>query len=200
MMNTRFTKYDPVFDAQQDFRKIMDATARPGKVVQLKDDELNLPEGLNPSAALLGFALLNADVTFFADNDAQKEGFLIVNTSSSPVSLEEADFVFTTAQKANQILEDAKEGTLEYPETAASLIISVDQVSEEPLNNSVFIELSGPGVDVSKEVYIKGLEVEFFQNLKEKNIEYPIGVDTYLADNAGNLMVLPRSTKLEIKS
>ena len=31
-MSTRFTNYDPVFDAQQDFRKIMDDT---GKILKM---------------------------------------------------------------------------------------------------------------------------------------------------------------------
>lgn len=200
MSTTREINYDVVFDAQQDFRKIMDVMARPGKIVQLKKDNMEINSNLNSGGCLIAFALLNADVSFFAEHNWELESFLTVNTSCAPTELEKADYLFVSGQSAHKYVENAKEGVLEYPENSATIIINTEKVSESPLDDSELITLDGPGVDGKKEVYIKGTSRDFFEAILEKNSEYPLGVDTFITDQEGNIMAIPRTNKLQLKN
>ena len=56
-------EYSEIFDAQEHFRVIMNATARPGSIHSLKEIEIYPPAPLNKAAAYVALALMNKDVT-----------------------------------------------------------------------------------------------------------------------------------------
>jgi alpha-D-ribose 1-methylphosphonate 5-triphosphate synthase subunit PhnH len=80
----------------------------------------------------MAFALLNADVTFFATGQYAGEvgAYLKTQTFASPVSAEEADFLFLNGADAMWIRQ-AKKGSLSYPEEGATLVLSVDQLAPD---------------------------------------------------------------------
>src|ERR1044071_948861 len=60
----RETAFDPVFGAQPMFRRLLEATARPGLVVPLGDVPLLVPPARLRPASVLLLALMDREVTF----------------------------------------------------------------------------------------------------------------------------------------
>lgn len=194
----REINYNEVFDSQKIFRKILDSMARPGKINNLIDLQISPPQQLNRSSALIGFALLNSDVSFFSVNNSNEVNeYLKVNTSSIPsTSVEDADFVFISGKSMSEIIGNIKKGELEFPEDSATLIIDVDKIEKSPIDQSCELILKGPGVKSEEILYIKGITDEIFQEIKNANSEYPLGIDVILSDVDGNIICIPRTNNL----
>ncbi|HEV2479427.1 MAG TPA: phosphonate C-P lyase system protein PhnH [Puia sp.] len=228
----RETAYDPVFDAQEHYRLLLDAMARPGKINILPRLLLAIPApatGAVPSAvtgaasqpgsrvftdaaALVGFALLNADVSFFVDGPGADPAsrYLLVNTSARPATLEEADFVFASGRASAVLVEAMKKGSLPYPEEGATLILSVGALATEPsglgmipdgaaaghTGNDLALTLQGPGILDKKMLFVRGLNATLMEGLQQSNIEFPLGVDTILTDGDGRVAGIPRSSRI----
>jgi alpha-D-ribose 1-methylphosphonate 5-triphosphate synthase subunit PhnH len=207
----RETAYDPVFDAQEHYRLLLDAMARPGTINVLPRLPLTPPQGLPAASALVGFALLNSDVTFYAaSGDAETiTNYLAVNTSASPVSKEEADFVFAAGSSTAALITDMKTGTLPYPEEGATLILAVEALAGEakglgspakengqPAIPALALSLKGPGVKGSKTIFVAGLGLGLMEALQQCNAEFPLGIDLILADPGDRIACIPRSSKL----
>jgi alpha-D-ribose 1-methylphosphonate 5-triphosphate synthase subunit PhnH len=58
------------------------------------------------------------------------------------------------------------------------------------------VQVRGPGVDGAAHFFTKGLHPVFLGTLKEKNQEFPQGVDVMLTCGA-RVVSLPRSSQLE---
>ncbi len=191
----REIKYNEVFDSQKIFRKIMDSMARPGKINNLDDLDINPPSGLNKSSALIGFALLNSDVTFFTlNNQDEVNEYIKINTSSVPVSkVENAGYIFIKGNASGEIIRNARKGELEYPEDGATIIIDVEKIVKAPVDKTFELILKGPGVKSEETVYIKGITYEILEEVKLANNEYPLGVDIILSDSDANILCIPRT-------
>lgn len=191
----RETKYDEVFEAQEHFRLIMDAMAKPGSIKTL-DSEIIVYEGFSKASALIGFALLDSNTGFYQNYEENLDQYLILNTSSSPKSPENADFLFLKEPNIEfQAIEEAAIGEPEYPEKGAFLIIEVSKISDEAFSKSLELILKGPGVKGSKSIHVGGLSKKVLEAIQEKNMEYPLGVDTILTDPSGTLVCIPRSNQ-----
>jgi alpha-D-ribose 1-methylphosphonate 5-triphosphate synthase subunit PhnH len=198
----RETVYDEVFDAQQDFRTIFDAMARPGKINALNSADLTPPEGLNSSATLVAFALLNSDVSYHhAGGNEAVESYLRGNTGVRPAPLEEADFVFGSPSETQALIEHAKEGDPLYPEASATFVVMVDRLAPEPFEGGLNLKLEGPGIDGQKSVCVAGLTSAWLHELKVKNSEFPLGVDiVFAADRSDSRVIacLPRTSRVSV--
>ena len=198
-MSTKELVYDPVFDAQKHYRIILDSIARPGKISILDGVELQPPAGLNKASALTGFALLNQDVSFFVETNIEEQThYLKINTASNTASEDSADFLFLSGQGAVRNVEMAKPGTLRYPDTSATLILNVEQISGEVESGCTEIQLKGPGVDGIATVYVRGLSPEIMDAIREKNLEYPLGIDSIITDEQNNIFCIPRTTAFRL--
>ena len=83
----RETVYNEIYDSQRHFRTILDSMSRPGKLNRFAPVGLTPPSALSKTAAYVGLALLNADVTYNAEllgPDAAE--YLRVNTHSNPAT------------------------------------------------------------------------------------------------------------------
>jgi alpha-D-ribose 1-methylphosphonate 5-triphosphate synthase subunit PhnH len=199
----RETAYDEVFDAQVHFRLVMDSMARPGKLNTLDGVVIDPPTALHAASALIGLALLNADVTFFASANAEDiADYFGTNTASATASAADADFLFLQGTDQPGDLEQAKIGSLSYPDTNAFVIIDVDMLSADnqvdTIENTLALTLSGPGVDGTKTVFVNGLNPDLLTTLRDLNSEYPLGIDVILTDRIDQICCIPRSTKLMI--
>jgi alpha-D-ribose 1-methylphosphonate 5-triphosphate synthase subunit PhnH len=188
--------YDEVFDAQEHYRLLLDSMARPGKINVLPEMELTAPAGIHAAGALVGFALLNADVTYYVEGPAAFEvgRYLLVNTASRPVGIEEADYVFLDGSAPSELLLSLKLGTLPYPEGGATVVAAVDGLGGEGL----VLMLKGPGVLGERKLCVDGLDRAFFETLASINGEFPLGVDVILTDGERRVACIPRSTKMRI--
>jgi len=185
--------YDEVFDAQQHYRLILDSMARPGKINTIPNVDIQSPTGINNGSALTAFALLNTDVTFWARNDDEITEFIARRTSAGVASLQKADFVFIHGLQSSEFIEKLKTGTLSYPEDSATIVADVKEISNSRVDNSLQLILKGPGVKETATVYVTGLNPAILADIKEQNLEFPLGVDLILIDKENRIICLPRS-------
>jgi alpha-D-ribose 1-methylphosphonate 5-triphosphate synthase subunit PhnH len=192
--------YDEVFDAQLQFRIIMDGMAHPGKIKELPSLDIHPPNQLNTGSALIGFALLNSDVSFHVseENSTTVSSYIAMNTSAQPKAIESADFIFIRGYEEAVCIEEAKKGSLSYPEDSATFIVDVDQLSDEFFADAVKVSLSGPGVKTQNTFYVSGIHEELLNEVKNQNEEFPLGVDLMLTDKNCNLICIPRSSQFLI--
>lgn len=211
----RETAYDPVFDAQEHYRLLLDAMARPGKINILQRLLLSVPAAsqtvaapvFTDAAALVGFALLNSDVSFYVDGPGADLAtrYLIVNTSARPEALEEADFVFASGHVPSNTVDAMKKGSLPYPEEGATLVASVGALATEPSGlgtqnghpgSDLALTLQGPGIAGKKTFFVRGLNATLIEALQQSNTEFPLGVDLILTDGDGRVACIPRSSRI----
>lgn len=199
----RETAYDEVFDAQEHYRLLLDAMARPGTINVLPRMSLTTPPAITNAAALVGFALLNADVSFYADGEAADvvTRYLVVNTAATPESPGKADFVFAPGTVSAELLTYLKKGTLPYPDEGATLVASVGALASEAegLGGKPYLALTleGPGVAGKRTFFVSGLGSELIAGLQECNQEFPLGIDLILTDPAHRIACIPRSSRVE---
>lgn len=203
MTLVREVEYDEVYGAQAHFRSLIDSMARPGKINGFTATEIRPVGGMSVPTALVAFALLNRDASYYCAYDSNElEAYLRVNTGSSPEELSEADFILVQGSDSPDLVELSKEGILTYPETGASFIIEVAGVYEHEEADTLQLRLSGPGVAGSRDIWVAGWQAAWVEALMDKNAEFPLGVDTILTfesrDGAAQVCCLPRSTKVEI--
>jgi alpha-D-ribose 1-methylphosphonate 5-triphosphate synthase subunit PhnH len=189
--------YDEVFDAQAHYRILLDSMARPGKINSLTMNNIQPPAGINRASVLVGFALLNADVSFHASGPGAEEitRYLVLNTSSSPAEHTSADYIFMPGTLAPQFILEARTGTLSYPEDSATIIADVTVISEEPTPDAIAIALKGPGIEGEKIVFVSGLDGSLLEALREQNLEFPLGIDMILTDKNDRILCIPRSNR-----
>lgn len=201
MSVVRETAYDPVFDSQRHYRSILDCMARPGKIQALDRVALNPPPGLNAASVLVALALIDGEVSFHCVHEEHGESaYLAANTRSAQAALDRADFVFAHGSDAPEFLESINCGTLDYPDTSATLILQLQAASHEPLPGALRFKLEGPGVDGAAVLFVRGLHPDLLSAILARNAEFPLGIDTILTftSDAGGPCVagLPRATRI----
>jgi alpha-D-ribose 1-methylphosphonate 5-triphosphate synthase subunit PhnH len=196
----RETSYNEIFDAQAHFRLLLDSMARPGKINTLPEMDMLPPDGIFESTVLVCFALLNADVSFNVLDDPKEEisRYLLLNTSSAPDDFRNANFVIMNGDSEGEELNEMRIGTLSYPEDSGTVILQVERISEIMLEDAEAIILKGPGVDGEKGLFVKGLNRTILKNIREINMEFPLGIDIILADSEYRIAGLPRTNRFEL--
>jgi alpha-D-ribose 1-methylphosphonate 5-triphosphate synthase subunit PhnH len=206
-------KLDPVHDVQKAFRKILEAMASPGSVVDLAAEaellDLELP--VNRGILIVALALLDAETSFCvvsgnasASTDAQA-GAISHLTYAKIASPADADFIFvlgpascsssagttigeTPGAGAAGAIAAANPGTLVDPHLGATIVVEVAAVTEEgPLR------LSGPGIASEARLGV-GADPAWMEARRLKNAEFPLGVDILFVDGHSRLAALPRTT------
>ena len=195
----RETVYNEIYDSQRHFRTILDSMSRPGKLNRFAPVGLTPPSALSKTAAYVGLALLNADVTYNAEllgPDAAE--YLRVNTHSNPATPAAADFFFFSGEdtRATALIQEAKVGLPAYPESGATVVVFVSRLGKSSHVGGLQLELTGPGIETREIVFVEGLHPEILATLKEKNREFPLGVDAIFVSAEETLLCLPRTTRV----
>lgn len=193
----RETTYDSVFDAQRHFRSVLDSMSRPGKVNRLSGPVLSPPAPFLASSAAVAFALLNADASFhLAGFSDAASAYVLAHTHSRPAPVESADFIFLQGSAGPEAIHVAKTGVPAYPEGGSTVVIQVDQVGKSSSVGGLQLTLEGPGIEAREIVFVTGLRPELLAALKEKNREFPLGVDAIFTTPHDSVFCLPRTTRV----
>lgn len=183
--------FDPIRDSQRVFRALLRATSRPGEIVAL-------PETGEGAVEAILSTLLDVEVTFRvlgSDGARELEERLLGATGARIAPIEEANFALIPGGDSDGAMLDLNRGTLEAPETGAMAIYGVKRLAEYGPQT---LTLSGPGVSGSRMLGVEGLSAKELEAIRESRAYYPLGVDVYLVDEAGSLVGLPRSTRIEV--
>lgn len=193
--------YDPVFDGQRHYRTLLQATARPGTIGQLDDISLELPPQLNRATALIALALFSSDVSYFIEcGEEPPAHFIGAETGARRVEAEHADFLILPDANRLDALQQARTGILTYPDLGATAIVQVAAISPAPMPGALRLRLIGPGIEVEAEVFVLGADERLFDLLRERNAEFPMGIDAFLTCDSLSagpcVLALPRTTQV----
>jgi alpha-D-ribose 1-methylphosphonate 5-triphosphate synthase subunit PhnH len=193
--------YNQVFDGQKHYRTLLQCMARPGSIGQLDDAGLEVPSQLNRATALLAMALFSGDITYnLSAESAPAARFIERETNAVPAAAEKADFLVITGGNAHEIVDQAKQGTLSFPDVGSTVVLQVQAISPAPLASSLRLTLTGPGIESETVVFVLGATEAFFAALKVRNAEFPMGVDSFLTCDSLSagpcVMALSRTTRV----
>jgi len=176
-------------DGHAVFRVLLQAFARPGSIH-------SLPRGARgPDEALLRLlaSVLDPEVAFaVVGGSGDIAGRLRLATGGRPAEPEAADFVlFPDGDSGGAVLR-LRRGRSDFPDQGATAVYAVKQLSF----TGGTAELTGPGIRDRLQPSIIGLGEGELGWLKEVNAEYPLGVDCIFVDPRGQVMCIPRSTRI----
>jgi alpha-D-ribose 1-methylphosphonate 5-triphosphate synthase subunit PhnH len=185
---------------QQNYRSLLQAMSRPGRVLRL--DALDAVSSFAATMAV-GECLLDPEVSLCVIGNGRALTFqsaLVGSTQVRTESPERADFIFVCGMRSQGGVRLAKRGRLESPEEGATLVYCMD--SQPTCASDRFrIRLTGPGIAEQGGIApeMRGIPVEEFQELTAVNADYPLGVDAFFVRPNGEVMALPRSTRIRVR-
>jgi alpha-D-ribose 1-methylphosphonate 5-triphosphate synthase subunit PhnH len=187
-----------ILNNQQNFRILLEAMSRPGRMLRLDGIQ-----AAAPFAAVLavGGCLLDHEVSLcvIGGGDARAlQAALVGATQGRPEVPEKADYLFIVGARGLGAAARAKRGRLEAPEEGATLVYCLAEGASA--SHRLQVRLRGPGIarpgGIAPEM--PGVPPAEFQALMAANADYPLGVDAFFVRPGGALMGLPRSTRIQV--
>src|ERR1700761_3479412 len=188
---------DKVVSAQNTFRSVMNAMARPGSVQRISA-VAGTPSGMMRGTAAIALTLFDHDTPLWLD--ASMSGIADVSKwlkfhTSAPV-LEDpsvCSFALIGDAKALPALTSFSFGSNEYPDRSTTLILQVDSLTEGPA-----FELQGPGIDGVAVLQASIQPADLFERLAINATLFPRGIDVVLVHD-DSIVAIPRTTRLVAK-
>ncbi|WP_298984260.1 phosphonate C-P lyase system protein PhnH [uncultured Roseibium sp.] len=186
---------DPVHNAQECFRAIMNAMARPGTEQLIREDGLVPPAPLTPTVAAIVLTLLDYDTPVWLDrplmtSDAVKS-FLRFHTGA-PIVKEPVEAAFAiVADPAHLVpLASFNQGSAEYPDRSTTVVLSSQEFGKHAP-----VTLEGPGIKDRAALSTGPLPPVFWDQVSANSRLFPRGVDLIFSGK-GRISALPRSTRI----
>lgn len=179
---------DPTLNAQQVFRRLLEAMAQPGTLTEL-DCPLEPPRPLAPATAATALTLFDADTRVWLDRQARSpevETFLRFHCGCPLVAdAKAADFAICLAWPEDFCA--FAWGEPDYPDRSATLIVQVERLEE-----GSGLRLSGPGIRDAAEIALSPCPADLAARWAAVRTNFPLGLDLILT--AGRRFCgLPRS-------
>jgi alpha-D-ribose 1-methylphosphonate 5-triphosphate synthase subunit PhnH len=178
-------------DAARDFRALLEAMARPGRVMDIAADRAS-PGPLSPAAAA-ALTHNDADAPIWLPEELRGgdlEAFLRFSCSATPAERpEDAAFALGRWRALASTLDRLPRGTAERPDRSATLIVEVDR-----LEAGRGVRLTGPGID-GETLLEAGLASDFWTARAAD--AFPLGLDALLCAG-GRIAALPRTSRAEM--
>ena len=180
---------DPVHDAQNAFRRVLEALSRPGQRVSIGSAVSGL--ALGPATAHLLLALTDDDsAVWWQKSDSAAANWLRFHTGAS-IAASPEDAAFAVLSAANlPALDRFAAGSSDSPERSATLLIEVPSLDAGPA-----VEWRGPGIREVQTVQIAGLPEAFWTQWQANHASFPQGVDIVFTC-AALALGLPRTTRV----
>lgn len=182
---------EPVHDAQQAFRWVLDAMARPARWVARPTCPPELP-GMSAAATTVALTLVDNDTAVYLGATAKEAAPSLrrrcgARLANEPIS---ADFAFVAASEFPG-LDAFATGTDLEPAASTTLILEVTGSLE-----ATGLVATGPGLAEPAPLFAAGLPPDFAAGWCRQFAHLPRGVDVLLTAGAC-LCALPRSIRLE---
>jgi alpha-D-ribose 1-methylphosphonate 5-triphosphate synthase subunit PhnH len=184
--------HNPTHDAQQTFRVLLEAMARPGQPFPLAT-HVGTPAGLTPALAAACLTLLDLETWVWLPSglEAAIAPWLVFHTGCRMTPHPQfADFALISDIQTLPTLTAFNWGTVEQPEASTTLLISV-----EAFEAGQAVVLQGPGIQGEREIAPRSLPAWFWTEWQTSTQSYPQGVDVFLF-TPDAVMGLPRTVKV----
>jgi len=175
---------NPPVDAARAFRLVLEAMAHPARIVDLPPIEAPAP--CSPAAAIVLLTLIDATTPLHLagahDCDAMRD-WVRFHLGATLVGPQAAVFALGTWD-ALCPLDRFAQGSAEYPDRAASLIVEGQELRNDGAR------LTGPGIKAQARLALPDIAV-----LQANAAQFPRGLD-FLFTSGVQLAALPRSTQI----
>jgi alpha-D-ribose 1-methylphosphonate 5-triphosphate synthase subunit PhnH len=179
---------NPVPDAQQCFRAVLDAMAHPGRITQATG--VTAPSPLGTAAAAVVLTLVDHETPLWLDPDAAMARQWIEFHCGAKVVADPDGCAFALAMTLPP-LHRFPAGSHESPETSATVVCQADSF----VHGKAF-RLHGPGLREPLTVTVNGLPRDFASIWQRNHRLFPCGIDLILC--AGDsLVAFPRTVAIE---
>ncbi len=186
---------NPVHDAQNIFRNVLDAMSRPGKVIS-PSVRVEGVGNINSVMYAVGLTLLDYETPYWLSESFDTEDvahYLSFHTGAKKVTTPgSAAFLFVNGIDELPALKNMALGSPQYPDASSTVLISVPSFS-----TGEQVKLSGPGIETETDFGSEGLNFSFWKMAQANSGLYPLGVD-FCFCSPDALAALPRSTKIEM--
>jgi alpha-D-ribose 1-methylphosphonate 5-triphosphate synthase subunit PhnH len=193
---------DPVHGAQPVFRAVLDAMARPGRIVAVPKDVLAAPPPapLGRAAASVLLTLCDIDTPLWLDTrtHAGAADYLRFHCGA-PLVADPSAARFAVAAEASDLppLDAFDLGSDEYPDRSATLVVEVSALAAATGRlGGTTLTLSGPGIAGTAELTVIGLPGGFWAQRAALAPLFPRGLDVVLTCG-DHLAALLRTTWAE---
>jgi alpha-D-ribose 1-methylphosphonate 5-triphosphate synthase subunit PhnH len=190
----------PVHDAQQVFRAVLEAMSRPGRVQTLpaKVQQGLEPPGLGRVTTAVLLTLLDAETRAWLHPSLRSDAasaYLQFHTGVMHVDeAPRAHFAVVEADHATPALwRELACGSDAVPQEGATLIVEVPSLEQGPA-----LALRGPGVETVQTLRVGGLHAGFWQARAHLEAAFPLGIELILTCG-DRLAALPRSTRVSME-
>jgi alpha-D-ribose 1-methylphosphonate 5-triphosphate synthase subunit PhnH len=190
---------------QRAFRALLQAMSHPGRIYPLSGDtDKDIAPMGDAGLMLVLRTLLDHEVRFsvLGKETGSLEKAVARLTGGRCAAVADADFVIVPGGKSRGAIKKARRGTLEYPDAGATAIYAVQSLGEGGAGAGVSeaaAVLKGPGVKGEIAVAIVGTNPEELADIKEMTNDFPLGIDCVFVDEAGMVLCIPRSTRIEAR-
>jgi alpha-D-ribose 1-methylphosphonate 5-triphosphate synthase subunit PhnH len=185
---------EPTRDAQVVFRLVLEAMAHPGRILSVPAISAPASVGMDAAAAAISLTLLDNDTAVWCDLPPWSpfRAWLRFHCGCPLTDAPgQAAFGLISGGNGGLSLAHFFPGTDEAPETAATLIIQVDDLGAED-----GLRLTGPGIPDRRKLRVSGLPDDFWHQRRKIGHTYPVGLDMLFVCNR-RLAALPRTTVVE---
>ena len=181
------------------YRKLLNAMTHPGKSHSIDSDHNDRDE--HWLLLQVASCLMDHEVTFaLSDPFKESMGRLIVEkTGSQSAGWAQADFILIDGGASHGRAEEAKRGSLAFPDKGATLLYCIPNIITNPGTHPNRIRLSGPGIEHPITPQVEGLDIDEYRLLRDINSAYPLGIDAFVIKANDTIMGLPRSTRIEVE-
>jgi alpha-D-ribose 1-methylphosphonate 5-triphosphate synthase subunit PhnH len=196
--------FDACFNCQRIFRMVLDSMSRPGKINNINNSSGITDEYQYDSILKILITLLDNEVTFSMSTQMgekfKKDAASF--TGSNISEIQSADFYIARGKDMNNEILQLKKGTLQFPDDSCTVIMAVNSIVkavDECSLSASGLKLQGPGIKDYSFASVEGLNLHNINMIKQRNVEYPLGIDAILVDDYGNVLCLPRTVKIEVE-
>ncbi|MBP0017081.1 MAG: phosphonate C-P lyase system protein PhnH [Cyanobacteria bacterium SBLK] len=177
---------NPVRDAQQTFRSLLDSLAQPGTIHPILV-QLNSPEKLTSACAAACLTLFDLETKIWPSSSCDrslKDWLVFHGGCRFTEHLQNANFALVQNIEEIPKLAKLNRGTSEEPESSTTLLVQVSTFTEGQA-----VKLNGPGILGAR--HLNFLTREFWEDW-QNHWDYPLGIDIYFFTET-EVMGLPRS-------
>lgn len=181
-----------VHTTQAVYRQLINAMSRPGHTEVITEEVKNYSD-FSDAALLISMTLFDNEISFFSRDKTMLKELKVLTGGIPNKDYTTADFiVLKEADLKEEYFTEVMQGVLISPEKSATLIIEADSIGE---GNEY--RLSGPGIKTATDVKLS-LESRWIGLRNEVCKEFPLGIDLILTDKNNSVVMIPRTSKVEV--
>lgn len=184
---------------QINFRTLLQAMGQPGRTFRLQ-----LPLDISSFSAMTAVAdcLLDPEVAFAVIGNGSAsdlERTLCQRNGGRVSDITGADYLFVTDLEMIGGFSEVRCGDITNPENGATIIYHMDTLRKDGTGR-FRVRLQGPGIEHPAGIApeMRELTMELLKELAEINADYPLGVDAVFVRPGGEVMCIPRSTRISL--